>query len=217
LGVSTEFLTEIRKSFQKSSEKEYMNNIQKLKEAEKQGLRVQHGDGLVWITCKYLNYDDDDCFYRIHPDDEQKFINPELKTENPEKISENSSKSSEKPSKSSENPKEFMEILTNIQKTLLKSSKDFKFSYETQGGKTKIQIEFSKESVKQEDDDGWISNEGNSTCTWPSGYGISDSTMLEVKYRDGASDKGVACDWGDAWYETEGKGWDIIKFRIVKS
>ena len=200
-----------------------MNNIEKCQEAEKQGLRVQHGDGLVFITCKYLDYDDDDCFYRIHPDDEQKFINPELKTENPEKISEKPSKSSEKSSEFSEkspeiseNPEEFMEILTSIQKTLLKSSKDFKFSYETQGGKTKIQIEFSKDSVKQEDDDGWISNEGNSTCTWPSGYGISDSTMLEVKYRDGASDQGVACDWGDAWYETERKGWDIMKFRIIK-
>jgi hypothetical protein len=202
-----------------------MNNIQKCKEAQKQGLRVQHGDGLVWITCKYLNYDDDDCFYRIHPDDEQKFINPELKTENPEKISEKSSESLEKSSEISENSKEFMEILTNIpeiitdlQKTLLKSSKDFKFSYETQGDKTKIQIEFSKDSVKQEDDEGWISNTGNDTYTWPDGCGVWYDTLIECTLRNGSLVKHLAGDiHSPYWNEVDNETTDIIKFRIVKS
>jgi DNA polymerase III epsilon subunit-like protein len=192
-----------------------MNNIQKCQEAEKQGLRVQHGDGLLWITCNYLDYDDDDCFYRIHPDDLHKFIDPDIKTENPEKIPEKSPEFSEKSSEILENPKEFMEILTNIQKILLKSSKDFKFSYETQEGKTKIQIEFLNDSVKQEDE-GWISNEGNSTCTWPNGYGITEETRVEVKYRDNTSDKGAACCWEASWCEVDGKSWDIVKFRIVQ-
>jgi len=184
-----------------------MNNIQKLKEAQNQGLRVQCKDitSTAWI----------DCLYRIHPNDEQKFIDPELKTENPEKISEKSPESLEKSSEIWENPKEFMEILTSIQKSLLKSSKDFKFSYETQGGKTKIQIEFSKDSVKQQDD-GWISNIGNSTCYWPEGYGITEETWVEVKYRDNTSEEGTACSWKASWCEVDGKGWDIIKFRIIK-
>jgi hypothetical protein len=194
-----------------------MNNIQKCKEAEKQGLRVQYNNPVsnTWVDGSWVYWEGEDR-YRIHPDDLHKFIDPELKTENPEKISEKPFKFSEKSSELLENPEEFMEILTSIQKTLLKSSKDFKFSYETQGDKIKIEVLIQKDSVKQEDDDGWISNEGNSTCYWPEGYGITEETWVEVKYRDNTSEEGTACSWKASWCEVDGKGWDIMKFRIIK-
>ena len=69
---------------------------------------------------------------------------------------------------------------------------------------------------EQTTDDDWISNVGNSTLTWPDGYGIGKNTKLEVQYRDKTFDYGVANAWSAAWYESEGKSWDIIKFRILK-
>ena len=195
-----------------------MNNIQKCQEAEKQGLRVQYNNPVsnTWIDGSWVYWEIGDR-YRIHPDDEQKFINPELKTENPEKISEKPFKFSEKSSELLENPKEFMEILTDLQKTLLKSSKDFKFSYETQGGRTKIQIEFLNDSVKQEDE-GWISNVGNSTKTWPEGT-VQYSDTIQVVSRSGKVETTPARNLQSSirWWETDKCQMDIVKFRIVKS
>ncbi len=68
----------------------------------------------------------------------------------------------------------------------------------------------------QPDEDGWISNLDNDTERWPEGYGIVKNTKLEVSYRDGTFDWGAACEWSSAWCEVDGKGWDIIKFRISK-
>ena len=117
-----------------------------------------------------------------------------------------------------ENPKEFMEILSEVQKTLLKSSKDFKFSYETQGDKIKIEVLIQKGSVKQkqEEDEGWISNIGNSTCTWPKGYGITEDTLICIEQRRGTIKEGVASNWEMCWRETDDTPLDIIKFRIIK-
>jgi hypothetical protein len=202
-----------------------MNNIQKLKEAQKQGLRVQCKDiiGNDWMDSEHWLFTGTEDRYRIHPDDLHKFINPELKTENPEKISEKpfkfSEKSSESLEKSSEileNPKEFMEILTNIQKILLKSSKDFKFSYETQGGQIKIAVLIQKDSVKTEEDEGWISNEGNDTERWPEGYGIDPETRIQVKRRNGDIENGPAWQWAAMWCETDKHPQDITEFRIIK-
>jgi hypothetical protein len=184
-----------------------MNNIQKCQEAEKQGLRVQYNNPVsnTWVDGSWVYWEIGDR-YRIHPDDLHKFIDPELKTENPEKISE-----------SSGNSQEFMEILTDFQKTLLKSSKDFKLSYETQGGKIKIQIEFSKDSVKQEDE-GWISNVGNSTKTWPEGT-VQCSDTLQIVSRSGKVQTIPARDLQSSirWWETDKCQMDIVKFRIIKS
>jgi hypothetical protein len=207
--LNTEFLTEIRKSFQKSSEKEYMNNIQKCQEAEKQGLRVQYNNPVsnTWIDGSWVYWEIGDR-YRIHPDDEQKFINPELKTENPEKISE-------KPSESLENPKEFMEILTQFQKTLLKSSKDFKFSYETQGDSIKIEVSIQKDSVKTEEDEGWISNVGNKRCGGSDCVVLEDDMLLDVVYRDGSKERLLH---GETWYRDwcdEDRLSNIVKFRVI--
>jgi hypothetical protein len=177
-----------------------MNNIQKLKEAQNQGLRVQCKDitSTAWI----------DCLYRIHPDDEQKFIDPELKTENPEKISE-------KPPESSENPKEFMEILDSIQKTLLKSSKDFKFSYETQGDKIKIEVLIQKDSVKQEDE-GWISNVGNNRGGGSYRVDLDYDMLLDVVYRSGDRERILFADTSHKSWQDNDLPSDIMKFRIIK-
>jgi hypothetical protein len=202
-----------------------MNNIQKCQEAEKQGLRVQHGDGLVWITCNYLNYDDDDCFYRIHPDDLHKFIDPDIKTENPEKILEKSSEFLENSSEILTDSTEFMEILTNLpeivtdfQKTLLKSSKDFKFSCETQGDSIKIEVLIQKNSVKQEESnhEEWISNVGNKRGGGSDCVDLEDDMLLDVVYRSGYKEKIRHGDTSYISWQDNDLPSDIIKFRILK-
>ena len=108
------------------------------------------------------------------------------------------------------------EIVNDLQKTLVKSNKDFKFSYETQGDKIKIQIEFSKDSVKQEDE-GWISNIGNDTYTWPNGCGVWHDTLIECALRNGSLVKHLAGDiYSLYWNEVDNESTDIMKFRIVK-
>jgi hypothetical protein len=196
-----------------------MNNIQKCQEAEKQGLRVQYNNPVsnTWVDGSWVYWEIGDR-YRIHPDDEQKFINPELKTENPEKISEKPSKSSEKSSESSENSQEFMEILTSIQKTLLKSSKDFKFSYETQGDKIKIEVLIQKDSVKQEESnhEEWISNVGNNRGGGSYRVDLDYDMMLDVVYRSGDKERILFADTSHKSWQDNDLPSDIIKFRIVK-
>jgi hypothetical protein len=200
-----------------------MNNIQKCQEAEKQGLRVQYNNPVsnTWIDGSWIYWEIGDR-YRIHPDDEQKFINPELKTENPEKISEKSPESLEKSSEIFGDSQEFTEILTNLpeiitdlQKTLLKSSKDFKFSYETQGGKIKIEVLIQKESAKTEDDEGWISNVGNKRCGGSDCVVLEDDMLLDVVYRDGSKERLLH---GETWYRDwcdEDRLSNIVKFRVI--
>ncbi len=110
---------------------------------------------------------------------------------------------------------EFQEILTDLYKILLKSSKDFKFSCETQGDSIKIEVLIQKDSVKTEDE-GWISNEGNNTFSWPYGYGITANTMIEIIKRDGRKSTNEAGTWTSLWKETDQWHADIVKFRIVK-
>jgi hypothetical protein len=109
-----------------------------------------------------------------------------------------------------------MEILSEIQKTLLKSYKDFKFSYETQGDDIKIEVLIQKDSVKQEDE-GWISNIGNDTYTWPDGYGVWHDTLIECTLRNGSLVKHLAGNiHSPYWNEVDNESRDIVKFRIVK-
>ena len=120
----------------------------------------------------------------------------------------------QKSSKILENSQEVMEILSQFQKILLKSSKDFKFSCETQGDSIKIEVLIQKDSVKTEEE-GWISNEGNSTCTWPDGYGLTANTEIEVRRYNGSLLKGRVGDFGASWGDG-GSSIDIQEFRIVK-
>jgi hypothetical protein len=71
-------------------------------------------------------------------------------------------------------------------------------------------------SGREPDSDGWISNEGNNTRTWPEGYGIVCNTKIEVKKRNGKTDATFADSWYECWKETDRDPDDIIKFRIVK-
>jgi hypothetical protein len=54
-----------------------MTNIEKCKAALAQGLRVQHGgSGIGWLTMSVLDFDGPENCYRIHPEDERKFVDP---------------------------------------------------------------------------------------------------------------------------------------------
>jgi hypothetical protein len=53
-----------------------MTNIEKCKAALAQGLRVQHCNIDHWHTMAVLDFDDVPNRYRIHPDDEAKFVEP---------------------------------------------------------------------------------------------------------------------------------------------
>ena len=110
---------------------------------------------------------------------------------------------------------EFMEILSQFQKILLKSSKGFKFSCETQGDNIKIEVLIQKGSVKTEDE-GWISNIGNNSYSWPFGYNISYDTYIEIERRDGVRKRGRAGGWLPSWRSCDNNPYDIVKFRIVK-
>ena len=117
---------------------------------------------------------------------------------------------------------EFMEILTalpkivtDLQKILLKSSKDFKFSYETQGDSIKIEVLIQKDSVKTEDE-GWISNVGNTSCGASDCVDLSFDTLLEVVYRNG--DKQVIRHGSTSYVSWQDNNLpsNIVKFRIIK-
>lgn len=110
---------------------------------------------------------------------------------------------------------EVPEIVTDLQKILLKSLEDFKFSCETQGDNIKIEVLIQKDSVKQKEEE-WISNEGNNTYSWPLGYGITENTMIEIIKRDARRATGQAGMWAIFWKETDRSDGDIVKFRIIK-
>ena len=71
-------------------------------------------------------------------------------------------------------------------------------------------------SGNQTDSDGWISNIGNDTWTWPEGYGIDANTCVKIKRRDGSYREGCAGYWEPSWCEVDGEELDIVEFRIVK-
>jgi hypothetical protein len=71
-------------------------------------------------------------------------------------------------------------------------------------------------SGNQPDEDGWISNIGNDTYTWPDFYGITDCTVIEVIKRSGKREVGEASTWFATWKETDSDPDDIVKFRILK-
>jgi hypothetical protein len=71
-------------------------------------------------------------------------------------------------------------------------------------------------SVNQPDKDGWISNIGNDTERWPEGYGITKNTVIEIKRRNGDTEKDYAHAWRVSWTEIDEDEVDIVKFRILK-
>ena len=70
------------------------------------------------------------------------------------------------------------------------------------------------EAVTSTSDDGWISNEGNSSGSLPNG--ISGSTLVEIKYRNGRKDHGYANNWCLSWCSTDDDPLDIVAYRVVK-
>ena len=62
-------------------------------------------------------------------------------------------------------------------------------------------------------DDGWISNEGNDIGDYPDG--VSGTTLVEIKYRNGRKDHGYANNWCLSWCSTDDDPLDIVAYRIV--
>ena len=58
-----------------------------------------------------------------------------------------------------------------------------------------------------------ISNEGNDIGDYPNG--ISGSTLVEIKYRNGHEDHGYANNWNLSWCSTDNDQLDIVAYRIV--
>ena len=61
---------------------------------------------------------------------------------------------------------------------------------------------------------GWISNEGNDIGDYPDG--VSGSTLVEIKYRNGRKDHGYANNWCLSWCSTDDDPLDIVAYRVVK-
>ena len=61
---------------------------------------------------------------------------------------------------------------------------------------------------------GWISNEGNSSGSLPDG--ISGSTLVVIKYRNGGTHTGYADNWNLSWCSTDNHFADIVAYRVVK-
>ena len=113
---------------------------------------------------------------------------------------------------------EFMEILTQFHKTHLKSSKDFKFSYETQGDKIKIEVLIQKGSVKTEESnhEDWISNVGNNRGGGSYCVDLDYDMVLDVVYRSGDRERILFADTSHKSWQDNDLPSDIIKFRIVE-
>ena len=60
---------------------------------------------------------------------------------------------------------------------------------------------------------GWISNEGNSSGSRPDG--VSGSTLVEIKYRNGREDTDYVNNWCRSWCSTNDSPLDIVAYRIV--
>ena len=63
-------------------------------------------------------------------------------------------------------------------------------------------------------DDGWISNEGNSSSHHPESLTRFD--RIEVKLRNGTIQEGNPDLWPSGWKSTDNDKWDIVAYRIVK-
>ena len=63
-------------------------------------------------------------------------------------------------------------------------------------------------------DDGWISNESNSSRCHPKSLTRSD--IIEVKLRNGTIQEGIPDRWTCGWKSTDNDEWDIVAYRIVK-
>jgi len=124
----------------------------------------------------------------------------------------------QKSSKITSDSQELMEILTNLHKTLLKSSKDFEFSYEIQGDSIKIEVLIQKDSVKQEESDheDWISNVGNNRCGGSDCVDLDHGMMLDVVYRSGYKERISHGDTSYTSWQDNDLPSDIIKFRIIR-
>lgn len=59
----------------------------------------------------------------------------------------------------------------------------------------------------------WISNENNLTTRPP----IADSMQIEVKYRCGSIQVGIASEWSSSWRCTDNNPLDIVEYRILKA
>jgi len=70
-------------------------------------------------------------------------------------------------------------------------------------------------SGNQPDEEGWISNEGNDTESWPEGCGINDNTKITVEYRNGNFETDEAQNFMfECWKSTDWSGMDIVSFRV---
>ena len=69
------------------------------------------------------------------------------------------------------------------------------------------------EAVTSTSDDGWISNKNRRLDCHP--INLEFDTLIEVKYRCGATNKGTADSWEASWKSTDNDPYDIIAYRIV--
>lgn len=63
-------------------------------------------------------------------------------------------------------------------------------------------------------DDGWISNESNSSRCHPKSLTRFD--IIEVKFRNGTIREGIPDRWTWGWKSTDNHELDIVAYRIVK-
>lgn len=63
--------------------------------------------------------------------------------------------------------------------------------------------------------DGWISNVGHDSYQYPEH--LDENTKVELKFRNGETEIGIAGDCDAGWIETDGAQWDIIAYRILTS
>lgn len=68
--------------------------------------------------------------------------------------------------------------------------------------------------ISYDGNDGWISNVGHDFYGFPDS--ISYDAKVEVEFRDGSIDIGIAYALGNLWKETDGRLCDIVAYRIVK-
>lgn len=62
--------------------------------------------------------------------------------------------------------------------------------------------------------DGWVSNIGNTRAHYPASISCG-TDEIEVKFRNGKTETGIADDWGYSWMD-EDEDWDIVAYRVLK-
>lgn len=60
----------------------------------------------------------------------------------------------------------------------------------------------------------WISNLGNPSIFPPIKTG---ETTIEVRYRNGSTERGLAYDWSTSWCTMDNHPLDIIEYRVLKT